>query len=111
MVVSHLSRSHWRKVNSEETEQMKSLLEGEQTLTFGWTPSPLLIIIRSPGARGGPGGARGGPLRSLPGYHCWPSKSPPPRLCFAAQVVSNREISILDYKLTNLSPQEIVFFR
>lgn len=99
MVVSHLTRSHWRKVNSEETEQMKSY----QVFVGGGTNLDLWVSALSIVDHNKESGGPRGPPRSLVGYHCWPSKSAPQR--------RSSQISILDYKLTNLSPQDIVFVR
>lgn len=61
MVVSHLTRSHWRKVNSEETEKMKSyqVFVGGGTNLDLWV-SALSIVDHNKESGGSPGGGPGG---------------------------------------------------
>lgn len=92
MVVSHLTRSRWRKVDGGETEQMKSCpvsVGGGTNLDL--SESAVAAVDGCKESAGPPGAAAAA------------TRMPPLKL------LCNREISILDFRVTTLSPQEVTF--
>lgn len=104
MVVSHLTRSHWRKVNGEETEQMKSY----QVFVGGGTNLDLSVsavsIVERNKEPAGPGATADAYQIPLPARQESITGTP-----VHLKFISNREITIPDNEVTNVSRQEVIF--